>query len=90
MSSVPASESTSPPYDAAEKGTLGIHARLARATAPNEKKIDGFVVVTTEVVPPSREAAIKPPPTKVSKWILWKLWFNTYRFVSIISIGSDF
>jgi hypothetical protein len=89
MSSVPASERAFPPYDAAEKGTLKIHAGLAGTTALNEKKIDASVIVTIEVVPPSREAAIKPPPTKVSKWILWKLWFNMYRFVSIISIGSD-
>jgi hypothetical protein len=90
MSSAPASESTSPPYDAAEKGALEVHAGLANATALGEKRADSSVAVTTEVAPPSREAAVTPPAKKkVSKWILSKLWFNTYRFVSIISIGSD-
>lgn len=32
--------------------------------------------------PASKPAAAKPPAKpkkKVSKWILWQLWFNTYR-----------
>ena len=91
MSSISASESTSPSYDAAEKATLEVYAGPADVTTLDEKRVDSSVVVTSEAVPPSREAAIKPPPAKkkkVSKWILWNLWFNTYRFVSIISIGS--
>ena len=90
MSSAPASESTSPPYDAAEKGALEVHAGLANATALGEKRVDSSVAVTTEVAPPSREAAVTPPAKKkVSKWNLCKLWFNTYRFVSIMLIGSN-
>ena len=32
--------------------------------------------------PPTNKARAKK---KVSKWVLWQLWFNTYRYVSIAS-----
>jgi hypothetical protein len=97
MSSVP-SESISPPYDAAEKGTAEIDVVLpAAVTAVDEKKGDSSAIaVTTEVVPPNSAdtatatatANAKPPKREVPMWIRWTLWFNTYRFVSITSRRS--
>jgi hypothetical protein len=49
-------------------------------TAISEGKTDG--VATKEVAsPPPRPAPSTKPKRKVSRWILWQLWFNTYRWV---------
>jgi hypothetical protein len=102
MSSLP-SENTSAPYDDAEKGTAEIDVVTAPATAMDEKKGNSSTIaVTTEVVSPPNTTptatantapttlpAAKPPKKKVSKWILWTLWFNTYRFVSIMTISHN-
>lgn len=34
-----------------------------------------------DAAPAPRALAAKKPKKKVSKWIIWQLWFNTYRFV---------
>jgi hypothetical protein len=92
MSSVPAFESTSPPHDAAEKGAAEVLVVPANVTALDEKRVDSSVVLATvtEVVqvPPNKKSVDKPPAKEVSKWILWALWFNTYRFVFFVSIMS--
>ncbi|KAI0303414.1 hypothetical protein B0F90DRAFT_1626504 [Multifurca ochricompacta] len=83
MSSVPAPEGASPAYDAAEKGTLDVHLGPTEITVmglKDERKVDATLILSKEVVAPSKPAAVKTPAKKkVSKWILWTLWFNTYR-----------
>ena len=78
-------------YDEAEKGTLELpSARSTVATfGVNNEKVDEIqsqasTVISSDV--PVRSEVAKPPAKgKVSKWILWTLWFNTYRWVSIVS-----
>ena len=76
-----------PAYSEAEKGLLNDVPRLPEAAYPKDEKKDPFkdekkvdvAIVEKKDVRPS-----KPPPKpkkKVSKWILWQLWFNTYRSV---------
>jgi hypothetical protein len=74
MSSRP--EPPVPAYDAAEKGTLEI---TAPAPALLEVKDEKKLIKEKEALPTLAKAAPKPPKKKVSKWILWQLWFNTYR-----------
>ncbi len=38
-------------------------------------------VALAAAAPPKIAKPVAKPKKKVSKWILWKLWFNTYRFV---------
>jgi hypothetical protein len=76
MSSVPLSEGAAPAYDEAEKGTLELHSGPI-AIVPSG--------VVNEKPKPSAEATKPPAKKKVSRWILWTLWFNTYRSVSIMS-----
>ena len=85
------------PYCDAEKGILdaprGPEATYQRdekkETFSDEKKADVALnnVTVNEAKKDSRPA--KPPPRpkkKVSKWILWQLWFNTYRYCCLISV----
>lgn len=56
------------------------------STTLDEKRVDSSVVASG-VIPPNKGAhkgAVAKPPAKVSKWILFSLWFNTYRFVSTL------
>lgn len=91
-----------PAYDAAERGTLEVIPVPAKATtvhldASEEKKMlkEKESVAIAEL---PYKAAAKPAPKpkkKVSKWILWQLWFNTYRSVASfqtrrINIGPCF
>jgi hypothetical protein len=74
-------------YDEAEKGILEVHPApiaVAALGLVNMKldEDDKPNFISTEVVPVTRLPAKKK---KVSKWILWTLWFNTYRCVSIMS-----
>ncbi|KAI0003273.1 hypothetical protein BJV74DRAFT_764575 [Russula compacta] len=67
-------------YDEAEKGTLEVHSGPVIIAAPgivDEKKVEPSAVAS--VVPVNNPTTTKPPTKKVSKWILWQLWFNTYR-----------
>ena len=78
-----------PAYDAAERGTLDVISTPVKAAtihldASEEKKMlkEKESVTITQL---QQKAAAKPPPKpkkKVSKWILWQLWFNTYRSVA--------
>ncbi|KAH8983546.1 hypothetical protein EDB86DRAFT_2811455 [Lactarius hatsudake] len=81
MSAVP--ECAAPAYDAAEKGTLENHSGPSSvatlALIDEKKKVESPLVDSKEVVPIPKPPTTKPPPKKVSRWILWQLWFNTYR-----------
>jgi hypothetical protein len=68
-----------PPIDP-EKGTLDpLPLQLPWDGDLKTKEKDAAVTTTTtEVV----VAKPKPPAKrKASKWILWNLWFNTYRYI---------
>ncbi len=83
-----ASERAAPAYDAAEKGTLENHSGPSSvatlALIDEKKKVDIPLALSKEVPPIPKLPTTKPPAKKkVSKWILWQLWFNTYRYVSI-------
>jgi hypothetical protein len=94
MTSVPLPEGAIAVYDEAEKGTLELHSgpiTVADLGLVNEKvdeKPKPSTTISTEVVPSSDATAKATKPhakrKKVSRWILWTLWFNTYRCVSIL------
>jgi hypothetical protein len=96
MASVPPPKDAPNAYDEAERGTQDVHSGSTTVSAPgsiDEKVDDGEkvkppVVISSQVVPVSNVTPSKPPAKKVSKWILWTLWFNTYRLVSIIMSTS--
>jgi hypothetical protein len=76
-----------PAYSEAEKGLLEMP-RLPEAAYPKDEKKDPFRDekkgdISVNVVAEKKEARpAKPAPKpkkKVPKWILWQLWFNTYR-----------
>jgi hypothetical protein len=80
MSSIPLSDSALPAYDDAEKGTLELHSGPITNMSSDEKP----KLPTSD----ASARATKPPAKakkEVSRWILWTLWFNTYRSVSIMS-----
>ena len=65
--------SQAPGYSLDEKKALG-----SPNFFPPPKEKESAAKTTVTVAP--RPAAKKK---KVSKWILWKLWFNTYRYARI-------
>lgn len=82
MSSAPVNHVPSP--DDAEKGVASAYPGEIAITFTNEKGD----LTTTDIVPvpaqekvqkPAPKPASKPAKREVSKWILWQLWFNTYR-----------
>jgi len=77
-------EVSAPAYNDAERGTLDVDQRQAAIVVAlpftEERKVDPTLAVTKEVIPQPTKASKPPAPKrKVSKWILWTLWFNTYR-----------
>jgi len=47
---------------------------------PSSKEKDSAVTThTKEVVVAAKPKPAGKPKRKVSKWVLWRLWFNTYR-----------
>ncbi|CAL1704143.1 unnamed protein product [Somion occarium] len=94
MSTVTSPTGAAPAYDDAERGTVEI-SRPAPVSYPQEKKENTFaddekkaMTVTALEVPATKEKAsltaapkapAKKPKKKTSKWILWQIWFNTYR-----------
>ena len=58
---------------------------------PLSKEKDSAVTTTTKEVIAATKPS-KPPPKpkkKVPLWIVWTLWFNTYRYISSISTKAD-
>ena len=92
MLPVSAPESAAPAYDAAEKGTLEDHSKPPSVTTlalSDQTRVDTPPDASKEVIPIPKPITTKPSTKKVSKWILWQLWFNTYRYVSIMSTRLD-
>jgi hypothetical protein len=88
MSTASSPECASPGYDAAEKGTLDGRSgppSVATLALSDQTKVDTPLDVSKEVIPIADILTTKPSTKKVSRWILWQLWFNTYRHVSITS-----
>lgn len=80
------SETAAPAYDDAEKGTHETpHQQMSVVTYdyPKDEKKDPALMSATVIPAPSTPKPPVPKPAskkkKVSKWILWQLWFNTYR-----------
>jgi len=85
--------STLPRHDDAEKGVLDLTSSL-----PTKTPVVGDVEKQALASPPpmaplpvvvAKPDKPKPVKRKVSKWILWKLWFNTYRkfFTFVITLN---
>ncbi|KAF8497085.1 hypothetical protein F5888DRAFT_1613896 [Russula emetica] len=97
MASVPPPKDAPDAHDEAERGTQDVHSGPTTVSAPEsigEKVVDGekvkpSVVISSEVLPVTKATPPKPPAKKVSKWILWKLWFNTYRklFTFVVTLN---
>ncbi|KAI0083990.1 hypothetical protein BDY19DRAFT_998077 [Irpex rosettiformis] len=84
-----------PAYSEAEKGLLTSVSRLPEAAYPKDEKKDPFkdekkvdvTVVEKKDVRPAKPAP--KPRKKASKWILWQLWFNTYRKLFTIAFSLN-
>ncbi|KAH9998969.1 hypothetical protein BJV77DRAFT_1064469 [Russula vinacea] len=100
MASVPPLEGAPNAYDEAEQGTLEAPSGPTTVSAPesiNEKTVDGkevdpsqAVIFPSEIIPVNNATTSEPPvKRKVSKWILWSLWFNTYRklFTFVVTLN---
>lgn len=97
MASMPPPKDAPYAYDEAERGTQDVHSGPTTTSAPgsiDKKVVDAgnvkpAVVISSEVVPVKNAAPSKPPAKKVPKWILWTLWFNTYRklFTFVVSLN---
>ena len=62
------------PYNADVKAPL---------STPESKEKDTAVTTTTEVVVAAKPSKAPPKPKKkVPLWIVWTLWFNTYRYIA--------
>ncbi|GJJ08479.1 hypothetical protein Clacol_002697 [Clathrus columnatus] len=68
--------STLPRHDDAEKGTVE---KPPITMSDTEKVALTTSAPTTVTVALAKVDKPKPAKKKVSKWILWKIWFNTYR-----------
>jgi hypothetical protein len=76
--------STLPRHDDAEKGVLNVSSGTVKSydVVVSEKKVTGSppsLAGPTSVALTKVADKPKPAKRKVSKWILWTLWFNTYR-----------
>jgi len=93
MTSVPLPEGALTVYDEAEKGPLTGPVTVADLGLVNEKveeKVKPSNVISAEVFPAAASPAKPPAKKKVSKWILWQLWFNTYRklFTFVVTLNG--
>ena len=81
-------QGAAPAYSEAEKGGID----SPKAVYPKDEKkpiyldekravdVAAYPVPEKKDTPATRPAKPAPKPKKkVSKWIIWKLWFNTYR-----------
>ncbi|KAK4150017.1 hypothetical protein C8A00DRAFT_18382 [Chaetomidium leptoderma] len=88
---------TSSAYDDAEKGLYDSTPSLPVLSPPpavhiDEKKaLESITTADATVAPPSPPPAPakKPPKPKPNKWILFQLWFNTYRkfFIFVVLLN---
>lgn len=61
-----------------------VKAKASLDTLSKEKEKDAAVTTTTKEVVVTAKPS-KPPPKpkkKVPLWIIWTLWFNTYRYIT--------
>jgi hypothetical protein len=68
----------SPAYNDAEKGILD-SLPVQVSYYPKDKKDAGALTDSKSAPPP-----VKPTPKlkkRASKWVLWRIWFNTYRYL---------
>jgi hypothetical protein len=86
---------TSCAWDDAEKGIYDSTPTLPVLSPPSPAYVDEKKVSSadTAIIPAPRAppaAAKKPPKPKVSRWIRFQLWFNTYRkfftFVTLLNL----
>lgn len=82
----PNPQTAAPAYDDAEKGTLEITQPLPVFTT-DTKDEKAAMKDMSPPLPTLTKTAHKPPAKKkVSKWILWKIWFNTYRYPLLLAL----
>lgn len=88
--------------DGAEKGTLtNVIAPLPASLSPNKgtftldvkngslaaTPVDQKLPIKTEQKPPAEKP--KPKAKKYSRWIRWKVWYNTYRKLFTFCFGIN-
>ncbi|OCH89871.1 hypothetical protein OBBRIDRAFT_793857 [Obba rivulosa] len=68
---------------------------LTENQSSDEKKLDlltttALVAVKKELAPAPKAPAVKKPARKVSRWIRFQLWFNTYRkfFTFVVTLNG--
>ena len=66
--------SPSSPYNDAEKGILEALPQADVKTLALEPKLPTLAKHTPPIKPAGK------PKKRVSRWILWRIWFNTYRY----------
>lgn len=81
-------EMAAPAYDDAEKGLHEIpqhQLAVVQYDYPKDEKKDPNLITPTVIPAPSPPKPSAPKPVskrrKVSNWIVFQLWFNTYRYV---------
>ncbi|KAI9433999.1 hypothetical protein H4582DRAFT_2081671 [Lactarius indigo] len=82
MLPVSAPECAASTYDATEGGTLEVHSgpsSVSTLARVDSKKVHRLVVPEEAIPIPLPPTNRPPAKKKVSRWILWQLWFNTYR-----------
>lgn len=82
-------QGAAPAYSEAEKGTLespqAAYSKDEKSGAYPDEKKGGLDIVTYPVPELKKDSAPRPskpaakPKKKVSKWIVFQLWFNMYR-----------
>lgn len=97
MSSEIPPKDAAPAYSEAEKGALDVQIRPVEVAFNDEKKdLTVTQVIPVPSAPPKKESpaapaktAGKPAKRKVPKWILWQLWYNTYRKLFTITFSVN-
>ncbi|KAF8520833.1 hypothetical protein JB92DRAFT_2893781 [Gautieria morchelliformis] len=78
-----------PRHDDAEKGTLDLVLQPAVAPQSEKKGLESPPPLAALPVILPKSDKPKPAKKKVSRWILWQLWFNTYRkfFTFVVTLN---
>lgn len=66
--------------DDPEKGTSEHIETAALAQRPRDEKTALSVAVSATIPSTKGLVAAKKPQRKISRWVRFKLWFNTYRY----------